>query len=151
MEAIPLIEQETYDTQSLTTWDITAPVAAAAGRTQISNQIDIDRERGAIEHKSAADSQSEEVSAPLFEQNALQDFGSRWGTIRAGFVDNPAGAVMQAHELVTEVMKRLAMVFAAERENLEQEWAKGDDISTEDLRIALCCYRSFFGRLLSVK
>jgi len=47
-------------------------------------------------------------------------------------------------------MKRLAEIFAGERENLEREWDRGEDVSTEDLRIALQRYRSFFDRLLSV-
>jgi hypothetical protein len=65
-------------------------------------------------------------------------------------VDNPGGAVKQADELVAAVMKRLAEVFADERSNLEQAWAKGEDVSTEDLRVALRRYRAFFDRLLSV-
>jgi hypothetical protein len=87
----------------------------------------------------------------LFEQDALEDFRARWGAIQTGFVDNPGGAVKQADELVAAVMKRLAEVFADERANLEQTWARGDDVvSTEDLRVALRRYRSFFDRLLSV-
>jgi hypothetical protein len=86
----------------------------------------------------------------LFEQSALQDFRSRWGAIQTGFVDNPGWAVKQADELVAAVMKRLAEVFADERANLEQEWAKRNDVSTEDLRVAIRRYRSFFDRLLSV-
>ena len=45
-------------------------------------------------------------------------------------------------------MKRLAEVFAEERSRLEQQWDRGDNVSTEDLRIALQRYRSFFQRLL---
>lgn len=141
----PVIERATYDTQTLTTEDM----GTAARRKPISDQIDIDRERGAVDYQYAVDSQSEEGSAPLFEQSALQDFRSRWRAIQTGFVDNPGVAVKQADELVAAVMKRLADVFADERANLEQEWAKGDDVSTEDLRVALCRYRSFFDRLLS--
>jgi hypothetical protein len=47
-------------------------------------------------------------------------------------------------------MKRLAEIFAEERGRLDQQWDRGGDVSTEDLRIALRRYRSFFGRLLSV-
>jgi hypothetical protein len=50
---------------------------------------------------------------------------------------------------VAQVMKRLAEVFAEERSSLERQWDRGDDVSTEDLRIALQRYRSFFQRLLS--
>src|SRR4051812_12879215 len=34
-------------------------------------------------------------------------------------------------------MKRLADGFAGERERLEGQWGRGEDVSTEDLRIAL--------------
>ena len=147
-EEIPVIELGTTHSQPLTTAEMAG--IAAARRMPISDQIDIDRERGAVDYQSAAGSQPEEASAPLFEQSALQDFRSRWGAIQTGFVDNPGGAVMQADELVAAVMKRLAEVFADERANLEQEWAKRNDVSTEDLRVAIRRYRSFFERLLSV-
>jgi hypothetical protein len=58
--------------------------------------------------------------------------------------------VEQADELVAQVMKRLAEIFADERTNLESQWSRGDNVSTEDLRVALQRYRSFFDRLLSV-
>ena len=147
-EEIPVIELGTNNSQPLTTAEMAG--IAAARRMPISDQIDIDRERGAVDYPSAIDIQPEEASAPLFEQSALQDFRSRWGAIQTGFVDNPGGAVMQADELVAAVMKRLAEVFADERANLEQEWAKRNDVSTEDLRVAIRRYRSFFDRLLSV-
>jgi len=47
-------------------------------------------------------------------------------------------------------MKRLAEMFAAERARLEGQWDRGDKVSTEDLRLALQRYSSFFGRILSV-
>lgn len=91
-----------------------------------------------------------EPNVPLFAQNDAQDFRTRWEKIQIGFVDEPREAVVQADELVAGVIKRLAEVFATERHNLETEWDKTDDVSTEDLRVALRRYRSFFDRLLSV-
>jgi len=88
--------------------------------------------------------------APLFAADEAERFRSRWGTVQASFVDDPRQTVQQADALVAEVMKRLAEVFAGERSNLEQQWERGEDVSTEDLRIALQRYRSFFTRLLSV-
>ncbi|MFY9573072.1 MAG: hypothetical protein WAV20_16860 [Blastocatellia bacterium] len=145
-----LIKPGTNDTQPLTSADMAGAAAAAARREPISDQIEIDRERGAVDYQPAAGSQPEEGSPPLFEQDALEKFRSSWGAIQTGFVDNPGGAVKLADELVAAVMKRLAEVFADERANLEQAWGKGDDVSTEDLRVALRRYRSFFDRLLSV-
>ena len=81
------------------------------------------------------------------EENA--EFQGRWETIQTGFVDEPRQTVEQADELVANVMQRLAEGFAAERERLEQQWGRGEDVSTEDLRIALQRYRGFFQRLLS--
>jgi hypothetical protein len=89
-------------------------------------------------------------ATPLFSADDAQGFRSRWDSVQAGFVDNPRQAVEQADGLVAETMKRLAEVFAEERANLERQWDSGDDISTEDLRVALQRYRSFFDRLLSI-
>ena len=46
-------------------------------------------------------------------------------------------------------MQRLAAGFSDERERLEGQWDQGSDVSTEDLRVALTRYRSFFDRLLA--
>jgi hypothetical protein len=46
-------------------------------------------------------------------------------------------------------MQRVTGGFSTERERLEGQWARGEDVSTEDLRVALTRYRSFFDRLLS--
>ena len=92
----------------------------------------------------------EETNAPLFAPPDTQDFRSRWEKIQIGFVDEPRKAVEQADELVATAIKRLAEVYANERQKLEAEWDKNDNVSTEDLRVALRRYRSFFDRLLSV-
>ena len=86
----------------------------------------------------------------LFAQNEADDFRGRWEKIQIGFVDEPRKAVEQADQLVASAIKRLAEVFAAERTKLEGEWDRSDNVSTEDLRLALRRYRSFFDRLLSV-
>jgi thioesterase domain-containing protein len=78
-------------------------------------------------------------------------FRSRWVSIQTGFVDEPSRAVKEADELVAEVMKRLAEVFAHERSKLEEQWARQKEVSTEDLRVVLQRYRSFFDRLLGVR
>jgi len=86
----------------------------------------------------------------LFEEGEISRLRSRWADIQSGFVDEPRRSVQEADSLVTATMKRLAEQFAAERSNLEGQWDRGSDISTEDLRIALRRYRAFFGRLLSI-
>lgn len=92
----------------------------------------------------------EEQAAPLFSSEEAKDFRGRWDAVQVGFVDEPRRAVEQADSLVAAAMKRLAEMFAAERAKLEGQWDRGDNVSTEDLRLALRRYRSFFGRLLSV-
>jgi hypothetical protein len=79
-----------------------------------------------------------------------EDFRSRWHDIQSRFVDEPRHAVEEADQLVAAVTSRIAEVFANERETLEREWSRGQDVSTEDLRQALRRYRSFFDRLLSM-
>jgi len=69
--------------------------------------------------------------------------------IQGSFVDEPGKSVQAADQLVAEVMQRLAVSFALERADLEQQWDRGEDVSTEDLRVALQRYRSFFQRLLA--
>jgi hypothetical protein len=64
-------------------------------------------------------------------------------------VDEPRRVVEQADGLVGEVMQRIAETMVQERKGLEGQWATGDSVSTEDLRVALQHYRSFFQRLLS--
>ncbi|HZW79165.1 MAG TPA: hypothetical protein VFF50_01725 [Candidatus Deferrimicrobiaceae bacterium] len=89
-------------------------------------------------------------AAPLFPGNELEELRSRWSGVQTAFVDEPRRAVEQADGLVASAMKRLAEVFAEERSKLEKQWDRGDSVSTEDLRVALQRYRSFFQRLLSV-
>ena len=87
---------------------------------------------------------------PLFPENETANFRSRWTEVQTAFVDEPRRAVEQADGLVAEVVKRLATSFADERRKLEDQWGRGDDVSTEDLRVAMQRYRAFFDRLLNV-
>jgi hypothetical protein len=89
-------------------------------------------------------------SMPLFANGAAEDLRSRWLDIQTSFVDEPGSSVEQADLLVAEVMRQLAATFAEKRAKLEPQLVKGEAISTEDLRVALRHYRSFFDRLLLV-
>ena len=89
-------------------------------------------------------------STPLFPDDQLKDLQTRWDDIQTGFVDEPRSAVEHADSLVASTMQQLAEAFAKERSKLEQQWDRGDNISTEDLRMAFQRYRSFFRRLLSL-
>jgi hypothetical protein len=87
---------------------------------------------------------------PLFSELELGDFRSQWSKVQTGFVDEPRRTVEDADKLVASVMQRLAEGFANERSGLEKQWDNGDNVSTEDLRVALQRYRSFFDRLLNL-
>jgi hypothetical protein len=87
---------------------------------------------------------------PLFSESEMGDFRSQWSKVQTGFVDEPRRTVEEADGLVAAVMQRLAEGFANERSGLEKQWDHGDNVSTEDLRIALQRYRSFFDRLLKL-
>ena len=89
------------------------------------------------------------VSGALLDEGATTEVRGRWEEIQASFVDEPRHAVQEADALVAELMKQLANSFASERQTLEGQWDRGDEVSTEELRVALQRYRSFFDRLLS--
>jgi polyhydroxyalkanoate synthesis regulator phasin len=90
-----------------------------------------------------------ETQTPLLQQEQSERLSERWEEIQASFVDRPQTAVEEADELVADLMQRITASLANEREQLEKRWSEGDDVSTEDLRVALTKYRSFFERLLS--
>jgi hypothetical protein len=92
----------------------------------------------------------DEERTALFGDNDAADLRKRWVDVQTGFVDEPRKAVEQADSLVAEVMKSLAEMFANERAALERQWDRGDNVTTEDLRVALRRYRTFFDRLLSI-
>ena len=93
---------------------------------------------------------SDDAATTLFPEKEANDFRTPWTDIQTRFVDEPRRSVEQADALVAEVVKRLANSFSEERSKLEGQWGRGDDVSTEDLRVALRRYRSFFDRLLNV-
>ena len=89
-------------------------------------------------------------AAPLFGDDVANEFRSKWDAVQSGFVDEPRTSVQKADELVASAIKRLAERFAEERNRLEQQWDRDGEVDTEDLRVALQTYRSFFQRLLSI-
>jgi hypothetical protein len=122
----------------------TAALAGAA------DEHDARDAKGATQVTGVSADNPPETTEPLLARDETSDFQRRWDAIQASFVDEPRRAVEEADNLVATAMKRLAEVFAGERENLEGQWDRGDQVSTEDLRVALRRYRAFFGRLLAV-
>ena len=93
---------------------------------------------------------SDTGALPMFAADESAGYRTQWDAIQTGFVDEPRRAVEEADAVVAQVIKRLSEVFADERTALEQQWDRGDQVSTEDLRLSLRKYRSFFERLLSL-
>ncbi|XVS66218.1 hypothetical protein ACQPYE_09210 [Actinosynnema sp. CA-299493] len=88
--------------------------------------------------------------APLFTPDDAADYQAEWRALQADFVDDPREAVQRADELVAQVMQSLATTFTEHKHSLEEQWQRGDEAQTEELRQALKRYRTFFDRLLSV-
>jgi len=93
------------------------------------------------------DAKVEHETPYLSDQTSLET-DERWRHIQSEFVDDPRKSVAEAHKLVGDVVQQIVDAFAAERSSLEQQWSKGDSVSTEDLRVCLQRYRAFFTRLL---
>lgn len=107
---------------------------------------------GRTESSQMANEPSAEPSSErsLLADNDRSGLRSRWDDVQAAFVDNPKECVQKADTLVAEVVEQLTTGFSDARSRLEEQWARGEQVSTEDLRVALKRYRDFFQRLLSV-
>ncbi len=95
----------------------------------------------------AGQSSTEEM---FFADAELADLRARWAGVQAAFVDDPKDCVQKADVLVSDLVDQLTTGFAHARSRLEEQWARGEEASTEDLRLALMHYREFFERLLAV-
>ena len=133
---------EDVDSRPASTADI-APVSQQ--QTQQSGTAEVVREM-----EGGSNNVQNQSDAPLFPPEEADQLRGRWQEVQASFVDEPRQAVQQADELVANAIKRLAQTFADERSQLEGQWDRGESVSTEDLRLALQKYRTFFGRLLTV-
>lgn len=125
------------------------PVVSERPMAERPTPISERKDRTTVEHGTTTPAGGEDF-AQLFPNSELENLRSRWKEIQTAFVDEPRKAVEQADGLVASAMKRLAEVFAEERSKLEKQWDRGDNVSTEDLRVALQRYRTFFHKLLSV-
>lgn len=86
----------------------------------------------------------------LFSDKDAEGYRSRWLEVQARFVDAPRESVEAADKLVADVIRQLTTVFADQQKQLESELQRSGKLSTEDLRLALRRYRTFFDRLLSI-
>jgi hypothetical protein len=102
------------------------------------------------QHDQTTEAEKPMEEQALFADEERQSFRSRWEKVQRSFVDEPQGSVQKADELVSDLVERLTSGFAETRSGLEEQWKKGEEASTEDLRVALTRYRAFFHRLLEV-
>jgi serine phosphatase RsbU (regulator of sigma subunit) len=148
--------------EQLTTRDIAYPARTGANaRAAVIDPVVDDGDHQIVERRLDTENRSMETreetagreisesAGPLFPDDEMQGFRSRWDRVQTSFVDEPRQAVQQADSLVASVVQRIAEQFSAEREQLEKQWDSGSDVSTEDLRQAMKRYRSFFDRLLT--
>lgn len=137
--------------QELSTRDLaeTASTESAAASDETGDQDGLAERAGADESLTRDPVAVEGGHEALLPDDQTERFTSRWQEIQTSFVDEPRNAVAEADALVADLMQRLAASFSQERERLENQWDRGDDVSTEDLRVALTRYRSFFERLLA--
>jgi hypothetical protein len=91
-----------------------------------------------------------EVLEPLFTPDMAETYRSRWLAIQTSFVDDPQQAVRKGDELVAQIMTNLANTFSEERHRVEAQLGETGEGATENLRVALRRYHSFFERLLSL-
>ena len=108
------------------------------------------RDAAAADNKKTSTDRDQQTVVPLFTSEECQSLRTRWETLQVSFVDEPRQSVERADQLVCETINGLSRGFSSQRERLEEQWHRGQDVSTEDLRVAFRRYRSFFDRLLSM-
>ena len=89
------------------------------------------------------------VVTTLIPPQQVEHLRQQWTNVQSHFVDEPRKSVEEADQLVAAAIKQIEDGFSAGRSNLEKQWSRGDQASTEDLRICLQHYRQFFDQLLT--
>lgn len=111
---------------------------------------EIAQQTGTMDEAPVGAAAQQEPLAALFDNDSAQYFRQRWSEVQIGFVDDPQRAVQRADELVSQVMNSLSDSFARQRASIDAGVGDADQKSTENLRVALRRYRSFFERLLTL-
>lgn len=123
---------------------------APADTSSASEQAAPSAEAAPVSGESANAKCETPTAETLFADDELAELRARWAGVQAAFVDDPKDCVQKADLLVSDLVEQLTAGFAQARSRLEEQWAQGQDASTEDLRLALMHYREFFERLLAV-
>lgn len=145
------------DTQQETARLHTDRPGAGGHETDRYDEVDGDEGRGTYREAAPTDEiplpergsqNDEEAGAELFSAEEIDRFRAEWQAVQTNFVDDPREAVRNADHLVAQVMQALATTFTEHKRELEGQWQGGEEAHTEDLRLALRRYRSFFNQLL---
>ena len=152
---------DTADTADTSGTTSTADIAGTTGTTEASGSTDTTGTGGGPDEAGDRTTRAEEGEMPdqsdegrsadrepLLPAAETQELRERWQQVQTDFVDDPRQAVHTADALVADLMQRLAASFADRRSSLEGQWNRGDEVETEELRVALQQYRTFFNRLL---
>jgi hypothetical protein len=124
----------------------------------------VHRAEGVLEFREAA---RKTLQIHPLSRDAQKLYAGRWNDIQRQFVDDPPGAVLQADQLITEVMElrgypvtgfeQRADIVAVDYPVVVQNYRAAHDIAasqraghatTEDLRTAMVHYRSLFDEIL---
>lgn len=140
----PITSEPMQDNFALNEAKVAVPVAAVE-TVEAGHEENIE-----LQAPVAAPKVTETGPLPWLKGEENDEFRTRWNSIQSEFVNEPRASVEQADALVAETLDRIQQSFSKQRTVLNEQWASHTDISTEDLRIALQSYRSFFNRLLSL-
>ncbi|MFI8451811.1 hypothetical protein [Streptomyces erythrochromogenes] len=119
--------------------------AGATGATGTTGAAEAD---GSADRTGTRGQVAADTEEPLLGTTETEEYRRKWSEIQGRFVDDPQDAVRSADTLVAEVMQDLAGSFSTRKQGLEGQWGRGEQVATEDLRVSLQHYRSFFNRLL---
>lgn len=145
------IEPSTARTDPSAAHDSPSPAATRTDSTSAHGEPPVAGDESSTVRSEPSELSAEPSTAKsLFADDDLSGLRSRWDDVQAAFVDDPKECVQKADALVAKVVEQLTAGFSEARSRLESQWARGEEASTEDLRLALKRYRDFFERLLSV-
>jgi hypothetical protein len=139
---------------TVTVTDDPQPVGSAAHEYRIAPAVD-----GAAEEPAATAETEREIppaaAAPGAVPESIRDTpvatdgaspGVRWHEIQATFVDDPRACVELAAGIVDDSVEALVLSVRERQHALLSGWQRGD-AGTEELRVALQQYRTFWNRL----
>lgn len=125
-----------------------ADLSAAPAESAPAPAPAVDETQAAVSAEQSGVRDESSTERSLFAEDQLAGLRARWDSVQSEFVDDPKQCVQKADGLVSDLVDQLTAGFADARSRLEEQWSRGEEASTEDLRVALKHYREFFERLL---